>query len=327
MLKIVVYVILAVLVLGLLGLTVSVRNFLRDIKSAEVSWNEYKPEKLENLGTVKELKIMPLIDYYTTSDTLTGEPGVSYLVSAGDQKILFDVGYNMENQHPSPLIRNMKQLGVDINDIDTIVISHNHVDHIGGMKAMKQNTFLLSGEETDLSHVKAYVPEKISHATAEVEVTTKPKKIAEGIATIGTIDRAIWAMGLTSEQALAVNVEGKGLILIVGCGHQKAARILERAGDLFDIPIYGVIGGLHYPVEQSRMKFNMQKILGTGKLPWQRIEKQEVLEAASELDKTNLSMIGISAHDSCDWTLDKFREVFRERYLDVMVGKEISVGR
>jgi len=233
----------------------------------------------------------------------------------------------MENQHPSPLIRNMKQLGVDINDIDTIVISHNHVDHIGGMKAMKQNTFLLSGEETDLSHVKAYVPEKISHATAEVEVTTKPKKIAEGIATIGTIDRAIWAMGLTSEQALAVNVEGKGLILIVGCGHQKAARILERAGDLFDIPIYGVIGGLHYPVEQSRMKFNMQKILGTGKLPWQRIEKQEVLEAASELDKTNLSMIGISAHDSCDWTLDKFREVFRERYLDVMVGKEISVGR
>lgn len=230
MLKIVVYVILAVLVLGLLGLTVSVRNFLRDIKSAEVSWNEYKPEKLENLGTVKELKIMPLIDYYTTSDTLTGEPGVSYLVSAGDQKILFDVGYNMENQHPSPLIRNMKQLGVDINDIDTIVISHNHVDHIGGMKAMKQNTFLLSGEETDLSHVKAYVPEKISHATAEVEVTTKPKKIAEGIATIGTIDRAIWAMGLTSEQALAVNVEGKGLILIVGVVTKKQPGFLKGPG-------------------------------------------------------------------------------------------------
>ncbi len=327
MMKIIAYVILGVLILGLLGFTVSVRNFLRDTKIAEASWKEFKPEKMEGLGTVKELKIMPLIDYYTTSDTLTGEPGSSYLVSVGDQKILFDIGYNMENEHPSPLLRNMKQLGVDINDIDTIVISHNHVDHIGGMKAMKQNTFLLSGEETDLNHVKAYVPEKMSHATAEVEVITKPKKIAEGIATIGTVDRAIWAMGLTSEQALAVNVEGKGLVLIVGCGHQKAARILERARDLFDIPIYGVIGGLHYPVEESRMKFNMQKILGTGKLPWQRIEKHEVMEAAAELDKTNLSMIAISAHDSCDWTLDKFREVFRERYLDVMVGKEISVGR
>ncbi|MBU7005740.1 dihydropterin-6-yl-methyl-4-(beta-D-ribofuranosyl)aminobenzene 5'-phosphate synthase 7-8 [Peptococcaceae bacterium DYL19] len=327
MMKIIAYVILGVLVLGLLGFTVSVRSFSKNKEIAEASWNEYRPEKIANLGTVKELKIMPLIDYYTSNDTLSGEPGVSYLVSAGDKKIMFDVGFNMENEHPSPLLRNMNQLGVDIKEIDTIVISHNHVDHTGGIQAKKQDTFLLSGEEIDLSHVKALVPEKMVHSTAEVEVTPKPKKIADGIATIGTIDRAIWGMGLTSEQALVVNVEGKGLVLVVGCGHQKAARILERTRELFDVPIYGVIGGLHYPVEESRMKFNMQKIIGTGKLPWQKIEQQEVLEAAAELDKTNLSMIGISAHDSCDWTLDKFRELFRERYVDIMVGKEISVAR
>ncbi len=327
MMKIMAYVILAVVVLGLFVFAFSVRNFLRNNKIAEASWEEYKPEKLENLGTVKELKIMPLVDHYTVNDSLAGEPGVSYLVSAGGKKILFDVGYNLNNEHPSPLLRNMKQLGVDINDIDTIVISHNHVDHTGGMKAMKQHTFLLSREEVDLSHVKAYVPEKMSHTTAEVEATPGPKKIAEGIATIGTIDRAIWGMGITSEQALAVNVEGKGLVLIVGCGHQKAVRILERARDLFDVPIYGVIGGLHYPVEESRMKYNLQKIFGTGKLPWQKIEKQEVLEAVAELNKTNLRIIGISAHDSCDWTLDKFREVFRDRYVDVMVGREIRVGQ
>lgn len=40
-----------------------------------------------------------------------------------------------------------------------------------------------------------------------------------------------------------------------------------------------------------------------------------------------LSIIGISAHDSCDWTLNSFREVFQDRYADVIVGKEITIGQ
>ncbi|PKM81978.1 MAG: MBL fold metallo-hydrolase [Firmicutes bacterium HGW-Firmicutes-14] len=326
MIKMIGYAVLGVLVLGLsLAFAVSVQKFISNQKLAETAWNEYKPQKIEDLGTVKDLKIMPLIDYYTNSDNLTGEPGVSYLITAGDKKILFDVGYNMKSEHPSPLLRNMEQLGADTKDIDTVVISHNHIDHTGGLKAKKQNTFLLSGEAVDLKHVQAFVPEEMSHATAQIEVTQKPKKIAEGIATTGTIDRAIWMMGITPEQALAVNVEGRGLVLIVGCGHQKAERIIKRTKDLFSIPIYAVIGGLHYPVENSRMKFNMQKFIGTGKLPWQRIGKDEVEEAVAELEKTDLSVVGISAHDSCDWTLNRFREVFRDRYVDVVVGQEISI--
>ena len=326
MIKLIGYVTLGVFVLGLiLGFAFSVQNFNKNKKIEETAWKEFKPDKLENLGTVKELKIMPLIDFYTKSDKLAGEPGVSYLVSAGDRKILFDVGYNMKNEHPSPLLRNMNQLGADVKDIDNIVISHNHVDHIGGIKASKNNTFFLSGKDIDLKHIKAYVPEEMSHATAQLKVTRKPQKLAEGIATIGTIDRAIWLMGPTAEQALAVNVEGKGLVLIVGCGHQKIDRIIKRTKDLFDIPIYGVIGGLHYPVEQSRMKFNMQKFLGTGKLPWQGIDKDEVRQAIAELEENDLSMIGISAHDSCDWTLNSFREVFQDRYVDVIVGQEITI--
>ena len=191
-------------------------GFLRNKLVEEESWRNRRPQKVTNLGSVKRLSILPLIDYYTTSDDLVGEPGVAYLLSVDNKKILFDVGYNSKNEHPSALMRNMNKLQVGVGSLDSVVISHNHVDHVGGMKAKRHNTFLLSGENTDLTGVRAYVPEAMCHLTAETVVTMEPTKIAEGVATTGTIDRAIWLMGLTGEQALAINVEGKGLVLIIG---------------------------------------------------------------------------------------------------------------
>jgi len=317
--------IIAVLCLVLmLALLVPIVKFIKNKKLEEKSWQESEFESITDLGTVKELKILPLIDFYTKDEKLIGEPGVAYLICANDKKILFDVGYNSKNQHPSPLLHNMKKLGVEVSDIDSIVISHNHADHVGGMQAKKNNTFALSRKDIDLK-VKAFVPEPMSHVAADIKVSTKPQKLFEGVATIGTIDRALCFMGLTAEQALAINLEGKGIVLIVGCGHQKAERIMKRTKELFSEPIYGIIGGLHFPVETSRMKFNMQKVLGTGKFPWQRISKDEVQAAISKLDKTNLKLIGLSAHDSCDWALRTFRDYFKERYVDVTVGEEITI--
>lgn len=45
-------------------------------------------------------------------------------------------------------------------------------------------------------------------------------------------------MGYVLEQSLAVNVEGKGIVLIIGYGHQTIEKIIERAQELFDEPIY-----------------------------------------------------------------------------------------
>lgn len=314
--------VMTVLGLAFIFLFVLVFKFMQNRKIENIAWKQNKPMPINDLGSVKELKILPLIDFYTSSDELIGEPGVAYLLSADNKKILFDVGFNARNEHPSPLLKNMNTLDVNVSDIDYIVISHNHLDHVGGLKAKKSNTFNLSNEEISL-HVKAFVPERMTHSTADVEITKHPKKLLEGVATIGTIDRAICFMGLTAEQAIAINVEGKGIVLIVGCGHQKIERIIQRAKDLFNLPIYSVIGGLHYPIESSRMKFNMQRIFGTGKFPWQRISKSEVTEAISELDKINLKFIGISAHDSCDWSLKTFKNHFKDRYVDLIVGKEI----
>jgi hypothetical protein len=81
--------------------------------------------------------------------------------------------------------------------------------------------------------------------------------------------------GIASEGPIAWSIHGLGL-----------TRIIERAERLFDEPIYGFVAGLHYPLTASRLKrtgLPLQKFLGTGKLRWQRVTRDEVREAIAFL--------------------------------------------
>jgi len=257
-----------------------VARFQLGRRRADQVWAAARYSKLEDVGTVKQLTILPLIDWYTARDpstgsgqALVGEPGVSYLVRADDTTILFDVGFNQRGEHPSPLLRNMAALGVDVAEIDALVISHAHSDHLGGTSHQMRKSFALSGQPVDLKGIPAYAPEPLTNPTAQVAVVDGPRIIAPGVASMGTIPRQLFFFGWTPEQSLAVNVEGKGIVLIIGCGHSTLQRIVGRAEMLFDAPLYGIVGGLHYPVTGSReIKFGLplQRLLGTGKWPWAR---------------------------------------------------------
>jgi 7,8-dihydropterin-6-yl-methyl-4-(beta-D-ribofuranosyl)aminobenzene 5'-phosphate synthase len=300
-------------------------KFYRQRTEAERLWSDYVPQRIEQPGTVANLSVLPLIDYYTADDSLIGEAGVSYLVKADDLTLLFDTGENVKGASHSPLAHNMETLGVSRDEIDAVVISHRHVDHTGGMKAQRAKTFTLSPDDTEPLPVPAYVPEEMTHPSAEVKVVTHPVEIAPGVFSTGTIARSIWLLGLTPEQALAVNVEGKGIVLIMGCGHQTLERAIARTESLFDEPLYGVIGGLHLPVTGSRAPFGIQRYIGTGKPPWQRIGEDDVRTAVDHLKEKDPKLVAISAHDSCDWTLGEFKEAFGDRYREVIVGREIVV--
>jgi len=268
-------------------------RFRRNRQREWEEWTRFRPRRLD-IGAVKSLAILPLIDWYTAREDLAGEPGVSYLVEADDTTILFDVGYNVRGEHPSPLLRNMQALGVKLDEVDHIVVSHLHCDHVGGMGCQRRRTFALSGEPLDLSGMTAFVP-----------------------------------LGWVEEQSLAVNVEGKGIVLVVGCGHQGVHRIVERAEMLFDEPLYGLIGGLHLPVTASRetlLGIPLQRLAGTGRPPWSPLRKSDVEEVLAYLKGKGLQLVGLSAHDSCDWTLAAFRETFGPAYREVRVGQRITVA-
>jgi 7,8-dihydropterin-6-yl-methyl-4-(beta-D-ribofuranosyl)aminobenzene 5'-phosphate synthase len=165
----------------------------------------------------------------------------------------------------------------------------------------------------------------MTHPTARVKVVSGPLRLSPGVFSIGPIARSLWLIGYTHEQALAVNVAGKGMVLIIGCGHQSLERALARTEALFDVRVYGVIGGLHFPVTESRVEHGLQKVIGTGKPPWRRVGPEDVHDAILTLEQREPRLVAISPHDSCDWAVGEFKDAFGDRYRDVVVGREIVV--
>lgn len=309
------------LVLGGLAL-----RFWMGRRRADQVWATSRYPKLENPGAVERLTILPLIDWYTARDDLVGEAGVSYLIRADDTVVLFDLGYNVRREHPSPLLRNMTALNVDMAEVDAIFISHAHLDHLGGMAKQIKGTFDLSDQPTDFGGIPVYVPVPLSHPTAEIHLVDGPQVIAPGIASLGPIPRQLFFFGWTPEQSLAINVAGKGIVVVVGCGHSTLQRIVDRAEMLFDEPLYGIVGGLHYPVTGGRGAIPVQRVLGTGKWPWDPINRAELAAAIAYLARRQPKLMALSPHDSCDWSLGAFREAFGPAYQEILVGQEITVS-
>lgn len=322
--------VLALLVLVFLAVKISQLNQGKIKVATELKQLHYK--KLSPLGAVKNLSVLPLLDFFSDKAGLNTEAGVSYLIKADDITILMDVGLNENRLHPSPLLQNMHALGVSPSRLDMVFISHVHLDHVGGMHEQKEKTFSLSQGPVDVPEIPVYAPDKlrssIHNPKPKVEVIQEPKVLAPGIASIGVIPRFLFLLGYTAEQSLAINIEGKGIVLIVGCGHQTVERIIERAREIFDEPIYGVIGGLHFPVNGGRVikgPLNIQHIVGSDNLPWKGLNEEDVYKAIQVLQKINPKLVALSAHDSSDWSLDQFKKAFPCEYVDLKVGKEILI--
>jgi len=305
----------------------TVLEFWRDKRQADRLWATERPSAITGLGAVTRLSILPLVEYYSAVEGLATEAGVSYLVTFDDERLLFDVGWNVRNEHPSPLLRNMKILGVSLDEIDELFISHGHLDHVGGREAQANKTFTLSARPVDLEGVRIFLPPPLAYPTGRVTVIKSPRRLAPGVASSGPLMRAIWLSGPVFEQNLLVNVAGKGVVLIVGCGHPSLSRMIERARAVTGLPLYAVVGGLHFPVTGSRVGKGGQNIIGNGKLPWQRITREEARAAAALLAGLDLSLVALSAHDSCDWSLGVFKEALGERYRTLKAGEEIVIAR
>ena len=303
-------------------------RFKRGKKKAHTYWHQLQDRKVGDFGKTTTLEILPLIDWYTKNKNFKGEAGVSYLIKTDEKAILFDVGYNGEQRDPSPLLHNMKELGIRIDDFDTIFISHNHPDHVGGMKYMRRKSFSLTSHQIELKGKIVYTPVLMSYPNLTPICIEEPTVIGKGVASIGTIPNQLFFVGWTMEQSLACNIEGKGIVLVVGCGHQTLPKIIQRAEVLFESPIFGLVGGLHYPVTGGRdkiMGIGIEKYVGTGKLPWRPITMDEVQENIAFLKARNPKVVALSAHDSCDASLTAFRDAFCEAYREIRVGEHIMI--
>ena len=313
------------LLLKLFQLYTGKKKVIAELKGMKVS-------KIESLGSVKRLTILPMIDYYAVNEKFKTEAGVSYYIEADQTKILLDLGLNQKREHPSPLLQNMRKLEINLMDVDFIFLSHVHGDHIGGFKEQRESSFSISQGEVESPAVPVYTPEYIKPSKWNPGFQTiliqYPRKIKDGIASTGFIPRYLFLMGYTSEQSLAVHVEEKGIILLIGCGHPTIEKIIERAKEIFKEPIYGIIGGLHYPVKGGRImagSINLQYLVASDQPPWKGLKEKDVLDAIELIKKENPQIVSLSPHDSSDWAIDLFKKAFGEKYRDLKVGESIII--
>jgi 7,8-dihydropterin-6-yl-methyl-4-(beta-D-ribofuranosyl)aminobenzene 5'-phosphate synthase len=332
MMKKTLYGVLGVLVLIIVLFVVTVVQMERGRDRVQNEIESKFFSKLSPFGSVKKLSILPLVDYYGEGKDIKTEPGVSYLIKADDTVILMDTGYNEKKEHPSPLIANMKKLGVSPEDIGMIFITHLHLDHLGGNDEYRDHTFSLSRGPVKIKSVTVYAPAEVSPSKwnpgPKTEIIKEPRVLSPGIASIGAIPRYLFLVGYTEEQSLAINVQGKGIVLIIGCGHQTIERIVERAKMIFHEPIYAVIGGLHFPVNGGRIfagPVNLQWLVGSDNPPWKGLGEDDVRKGIEALKAVNPEVVSLSPHDSSDWSLEQFRKSFGSKFVELKAGKEINL--
>ncbi|TAL33256.1 MAG: MBL fold metallo-hydrolase [Spirochaetes bacterium] len=320
------------LVLAALTVCLKLIRLARGRKRALAEIAGTRIESLAHYGAVKECAVLPLLDFHAARPGLKTEPGVSCLVKAGALRILMDTGYNAAGEHPSPLLDNMKALGVDPEALDMIFISHAHLDHLGGMKEQRTRTFSISRGKVKLGKIPVFAPVDIRPSAYNpgpvTQVVSWPQSLAPGVISIGAIPRELFLMGPVREQSLAVHVKGKGIALIIGCGHQTIERIVERARLLFREPVFAVIGGLHFPVRGGRVRLgplNIQKLVGSDLPPWRGLSEADVEKAIVLLKSLGLKVLALSPHDSSDWALGRFRDEFPGVFRTLSVGEEIRL--
>jgi len=317
-----------VLLLLLMVLVAYVVMHIRAVAQVERDWKQNKVEHLPNLGSTRQLRITPLVNWHAENSELKTEAGVSYLIQTDQHQLLFDVGFNQKAERQSPLQHNMDSLGVQLEAIDTLFISHHHLDHAGGQSWVNKGSFSLGAQQVSLGGTRILSPTPLSYPGSIIEHIDRPTVIGEGLASIGPIRRRLF-LGRIDEQALAINVAGRGIVLVVGCGHQTLAKILQRYDQLFDEPLYGIVGDLHYPVPDGRLTvfgINLQRYLASGSGPWNPISEADLRADMELLKQRDLGVIGLGGHDTSNEVIDQFKNLFGQRYRLVRVGKPIVVN-
>lgn len=301
-------------------------RFAQGRGAVDRAWAAASVARLGDFGATRRLEILPLVDWNVAGPGLQGEAGVSYLIRTDANTILFDVGLNARGSDPSPLQANMQRLGVSLDDVDTVVVSHPHMDHVGGLRWARERSFSTGNVQPDLGGKRVFVPMPMRYPGITPTVAAAPTVIAPGVATTGAIPAQLY-MSRVEEQALVIRVQDKGLVVLVGCGHQGLPRLLERIGALSEVPLHGLVGGLHLPVPGGRISMagvDVQRLVVFG--PFRGPQEADALRAAALLASRKPSWVSLSPHDSSDESIDAFRRAFGAAYHDLRVGDWLRIS-
>jgi 7,8-dihydropterin-6-yl-methyl-4-(beta-D-ribofuranosyl)aminobenzene 5'-phosphate synthase len=239
--------------------------------------------------TAAKLRLTIVYDNNEYDPRLETKWGFSCLVEGLEKTILFDTGADS-----ATLLSNMKKLDINPIEIDAVVLSHIHGDHVGG----------LSGFLEENNDVIVYLPKSFPSSFkgtarsfgAEVVEISEAEELFTGAHTTGELGNGI------KEQSLIV-ASGQGLVVITGCAHPGIVNIVHKARDMLaEKPVYLVIGGFHMSGASTH-------------------QIQSVIEGFRQLGVRKVA----PCHCSGDETRKLFREEYEENYIDSGAGKIITL--
>ncbi len=206
------------------------------------------------------MKITVLVDN-SPGGELAAEHGLSYFIEHKGKKLLFDSGH-------SPLfLKNAEKLGIDLEQVDTVVLSHGHWDHGNGLVHLKKRKILISHpyafmkrfRKSDNSYIGLNDSWQNYNRHFKLISTRSPYKITDDIYFLGEIPRLNDFEALSTpyidskgkpdfvldDSALAFVLE-QGIAIVTGCSHSGICNIVEYAKKVTGIDnVKLVIGGFH----------------------------------------------------------------------------------
>jgi 7,8-dihydropterin-6-yl-methyl-4-(beta-D-ribofuranosyl)aminobenzene 5'-phosphate synthase len=225
-------------------------------------------------GQTRELKVTVLSTML--ADAGFGEWGYSALVEADGKKFLFDTGAN-----PDIVLKNAAALGIELSDVEDVVVSHHHDDHTGGLLSLRRALILKNPNAMSRVHVSGniFTPRLkadgsdgngLTPIRGPYEATgghfilhDGPTELAPGVWFTGPVPRKYPETNWSNEglrihtstgdtvdnipdDAALVFDTSDGLVILTGCGHAGIVNIATYALTITDKKtVVAVIGGLH----------------------------------------------------------------------------------
>ena len=219
-------------------------------------------------------------DAFGNRVSILAEHGFSAVISltAGgkSRKALFDFGFSEQGA-----FHNARHLGVDLADIEVMVLSHGHMDHHGGLPAFVEGlgtkgielvlhpaAFRGSRYIRHSADRKTRLPspdrDRLEKAGVRVVPSRTPRFLLDdALLFLGEIPRRTeFEKGmlkaryeeegaekfdpLEDDSAVVAHVKGKGLVVLSGCAHSGIVNTVAYAREVTGVdPVFVVMGGFH----------------------------------------------------------------------------------
>ena len=264
---------------------------------------------------IDTLRISTLMENTASDSGITAEWGLSLFVETPGLKFLLDTG-------PSDsIIGNIDSMRVDLSGVGTIVLSHGHYDHTGGLPAVLRR---IGGPVRVIAHPDAlrptygkdretggYIYTGVVHRTeflenlgARFEFSAAPTWLSEDIAASGeepmetdfeTVAGDLCVPGpggngfvqdpMPDDQSVFLRTD-RGLVVLLGCAHRGMINIIRHARRLMETDrVYLVLGGTHLgPASSAQLSRSIEALKGMD-VQWIGVSHCTGPTAAAELKR------------------------------------------